>query len=70
MEKLTQSQLLALHIKILEYNEDVKYLRQGQLTMNALFHVSPEMYNAITGTDADCFYDDKKLHAFWKRVTP
>lgn len=42
--------------------------RQGQALMNALWRVHPDLYNEIHGTDADCFYDDSKVPAFYKRI--
>ena len=42
--------------------------RLGQSCMNALYEVNKDLYNEITGTEADCFYDDKKIGAFTKRV--
>jgi hypothetical protein len=42
--------------------------RQGQSLMNALGGINHSLYREITNTDADCFYDDKKIAAFWDRV--
>ena len=39
-------------------------LRVGQSYSNALADVNMKAYNEITGTDADCFYDDKKVVDF------
>jgi len=35
--------------------------RKGQALMNALRDVAPELYEIISGTDDDCFYDDGKI---------
>lgn len=35
-------------------------LRYGQAIMNRLHEIWPEKYNEVTGTELDCFYDDKK----------
>jgi hypothetical protein len=43
-------------------------LRRGQSYMNALYEIDKDLYNEITGTDCDCFYDDKKISTFIKRV--
>lgn len=43
-------------------------LRMGQSLMNALSEVEKRLYSDITGTDADCFYDDEKIDAFWNRI--
>lgn len=36
--------------------------RYGQTTMNVLGEVRPERYREITGTNLDCFHDDKKTN--------
>lgn len=36
-------------------------LRLGQSVMNLLFFEREHIYNLITGTDIDCFYDDTKI---------
>ena len=43
-------------------------IRRGQAWMNALNDVSPETYKLLTGTDADCFYDDRKIETFRRYV--
>jgi hypothetical protein len=43
-------------------------LREGQSLMNALFEVNPNLYKEITGSEFDCFYDDKKIPAFWNKL--
>ena len=42
--------------------------RRGQAWMNALSEVDPEKYQEIHGTEADCFYDDRKIDAFRRSV--
>lgn len=44
-------------------------LREGQCLMNALFEVNRILYIQITGTEADCFYDDKKIPDFWNKLS-
>lgn len=39
--------------------------RSGQAYMNALFKINKVMYDRVTGTDVDPFYDDSKLEAFF-----
>ena len=39
-------------------------LRRGQAMMNALAVVAPELYDEITDTSADCYYEDSKIGAF------
>ena len=36
-------------------------LRYGQAVMNLLNQTRPEIYQEITGTELDCFYDDEKV---------
>jgi len=43
-------------------------LREGQSLMNALFEVNPVLYKEITATEFDCFYDNKKIPAFWNKL--
>ena len=38
--------------------------RKGQALMNALRRVAPILYDMVSGTDADCFYDDNRIGAF------
>jgi len=38
--------------------------RKGQAYMVALFHTHRDLYDEITDTDADPFYDDSKIPAF------
>jgi hypothetical protein len=38
--------------------------RKGQAMMNALREVAPELYDEITGSYYDCFYNDGKVGAF------
>lgn len=38
--------------------------RHGQRLMNALHGVNSVLYHQITGTDADCFYNDAKIPQF------
>lgn len=42
--------------------------RQGQALMVALSEINPELYKTITGTEADCFYDDKKIPSFFAKL--
>ena len=37
------------------------YIRGGQLLMITLFEFDKDLYDNITATDVDCFYDDKKI---------
>lgn len=41
-------------------------LRFGQLYMNLLFSRRRDLYESISGTPADPFYDDQKITAFWR----
>lgn len=39
--------------------------RAGQCLFNALRLLAPTLASQLTGTDADCFYNDNKIPAFW-----
>lgn len=43
-------------------------IRRGQAWMNALAEVDFDLYAEVTGTEADCFYNDNKIDAFKQRV--
>lgn len=45
------------------------HLREGQALMNALHEVHLECYESIFTTDADCFFVDDKIPAFWEAVS-
>lgn len=40
------------------YNDNEFEMRYGQSLMNMLHKVWPDLYNRISGTDFDCYYDD------------
>lgn len=40
------------------------YIRRGQAFMNALADVDLPLYDRITNTSADCYYDDKRCSLF------
>lgn len=42
--------------------------RKGQAWMNALGAVAPDLYEIVTGTDADCFHNDAKCAKFNETV--
>lgn len=37
--------------------------RKGQALMNGLRHKAPELYEILSGTPNDCFFDDRKVPA-------
>lgn len=41
-------------------------LRVGQSYMNYLAEVRPDLYQEITGTDSDPFYNNGRLSDFWQ----
>ena len=43
-------------------------LREGQSLMVALFEINPNLFKEISGSVFDCFYDDKKIPAFWNKL--
>lgn len=52
-----------------EFYDDVSaqpnYIRMGQALMSSLHKFYPELYNEITGTQFDPFYNDKRIIDFW-----
>jgi len=44
-------------------------LRKGQAYMNTLDIIDPIVYNQITNTEADCFYDDSRMEAFVEKLS-
>lgn len=47
---------------------DVPEQRQGQQLMNALYDFRPDLYNYVTGTLFDPFYQDKHIETFLKKL--
>ncbi len=43
-------------------------LRRGQAAWDALAVIDPELANKLHGGDADCFYNDLNLNAFYAAV--
>lgn len=60
---LVEVDTLAKHMR-LKY----PHLREGQSLMNALHEIDATAYNQINQTDADCFYADAKIAAFWEAI--
>ena len=44
-------------------------MREGQSLMNAIYEYSIDIYNKISGTEYDCFYDDKIVKFFLEKVS-
>ena len=61
---LTDQEWVDLVNKFIKYFR--KHLRIGQSYMVALNDIRPDLYNKISGTDNDPFYDDDKLLNFIK----
>lgn len=62
-----------LYIRVFKSAEETrrktgKALRLGQSLMNALHGLNPGLYNKLTGTEADCFYDDRSTERFYEKV--
>jgi len=62
--RLSDKEWVTLVRKMVKFTHKYEDMRAGQAYMNALYEVSPKLYNEITGTSADCFYVDFKLHKF------
>jgi hypothetical protein len=67
MKKLSLKDYRYLLLLALVSNPGEEGLRRGQRLMNALHEVRPDMYESITGTNADIFYNhsrEKQLKFF------
>jgi len=66
---LTVDQQLTLYgdLTRISYTPHPHY-RRGQALFNHLAHAYPELAEKIRATEADCFYDDKKIPAFMDRI--
>lgn len=56
-----------VHYLIIKSKKDIKNnknLRYGQALMNNLFTIDEELYNQITGTKNDPFYNNKNIYNF------
>lgn len=47
-----------------EFNTAPAELRRGQFLMIKLHEQDPRLYEAVSHTKLDCFYDDKKVDEF------
>lgn len=61
--KITNSQIVDL-VRNASINFNTGHLRLGQSFMISLSDINHELYQEITSTDADCFYNDKKIPKF------
>jgi len=62
--KLSDLEWVKLTKKFVEYYDGGRNQRVGQAYMNALFEVNRKLYDTISGTENDCFYDDNKVINF------
>ena len=60
--KLAKDELIKLELLSEEFV--INGLRVGQSYMNALYKINPSLYDEITGTDIDPFYNDYNLEGF------
>ncbi len=42
--------------------------RLGQFVMNELYKVRPDLYQKVTNTDCDSFYNDANLWKLWDQL--
>ena len=47
--------------------EQLPHIRKGQALMTALYYLEEDFYQKITGGEYDCFYENSKIDAFWKK---
>lgn len=68
------STAVPLYIQVAKTAQDARnkpnghVLRVGQSLMNALYDINPDLYKTITGTEADCFYSDKRVGQFYNAL--
>lgn len=68
------STAVPLYIQVAKVAQDARnkpnghVLRVGQSLMNALYDINPDLYKTITGTEADCFYSDKRVGQFYNAL--
>lgn len=62
--KLTDKEWVSLIKEWCKQYDGGKHQRAGQAYMNALFEVNRRLYDIISGTESDCFYDDTKIINF------
>lgn len=43
-------------------------LRRGQALMNGLYTARRDVYDMVSGSEGDCFFDDNKEGLFWNFV--
>lgn len=60
--------LETIHNKAISLMNIYPQWRAGQALFNALYLENEAMANKIRGTEYDCFYSDKNIPAFTKRV--
>jgi hypothetical protein len=58
------------HVELMaiQYFKEFPQMRRGQALMNALYWLDAEIYNMVHGTEADCFYDDRKIQTFLETI--
>ena len=69
MKQLTPTEVVEKLVALdsINQNRGTK-IRRGQFLMNELHRYNPSFYDAITGTKADCFYEDSKIGAFYRAL--
>jgi len=66
--KLSDLEWVKLTKKFIEYYDGGRNQRVGQAYMNSLREVNHSLYNEITGTDDDPFYNDNNVVKFIRRL--
>ena len=61
MNNMTAKEWVSLINSLVKYLHNNPELRVGQVYMNALFDIRPDLYQRVTGTENDCFYNDDKI---------
>ena len=65
MRTILSDCVAALTKKSVQLRQQHPELRKGQALMVALQYYSPQLYQDMTNSQADPFYDDELIPAFW-----
>jgi len=49
-------------------SEGAQHLREGQIIFSALADVDKTLYDKLTGTASDCFYENSKISVFYETL--
>ena len=58
---MTSKEWVSLINKLVDSLHKHPELRYGQAMINSLHDIRPDLYQRVTGTENDCFYNDNKI---------